>query len=155
MRRARVNTAALLFGIGFGGLLYAIVLRGLVRWQQTLPADGWFDFFLFLVTAVGVVFLFSAFRAPGRMPSGRAFAGCLLIGWGAFNLAYGIVVQLTLGLHHVHEMPAYAEVYDWAFLALGALLVIFGLSLRDLRDPEAIRDRRSGVDRRLVSMLDQ
>jgi uncharacterized membrane protein len=155
MRRARVNTAALLFGFGLGGLLYGIALRGLLRWQQVLPGDGGFDFVLFLVSAVGVVFLFSAFRAPGRMPSGRAFAGCLLLGWGLFSLAYGIVVHLMLDLHHVHELPGYAEVYDWAFLAVGALLVLVGLSLRDLRDPEALRDRRSGIDRRLVSMLDQ
>ena len=153
MRRARVSTAGLLFGIGFGGVLDGIVLRELLRWQQPLAADGWLDVALWAVGVVGGVFLFSAFRAPGRMPSGRALVGHLLIGWGAFKLVYGVVVQLILDVRHVHEIPAYAEGYDWAFLALGALLVIVGLALRDARGPDAVTDRRSGVDRRLGSVL--
>lgn len=155
MRRARVSTAGFLFGIGFGGVLDGIVLRELLRWQQPLAADGWLDFALWAIGAVGGVFLFSAFRAPGRMPSGRALVGHLLMGWGAFKLVYGVVTQLILNVRHVHELPVYAEAYDWAFLALGALLVLVGLALRDARGPEAVSDRRSGVDRRLRSVIHQ
>jgi uncharacterized membrane protein len=155
MRRSRVNTAAFLLGIGLGGLLDAILLQHILQWEQTLAGDGWFYFAMWLAAAVGVVFLFSAFRAPGRMPSGRAFAGFILIGWGAYNLVEGIVDPLILNLHHVRDLPSHMAVYDWAFLALSALVLLIGLSLRDGRDPGPVSDRRSGTDRRLASMLHQ
>jgi len=155
MRRARANTAAFLFGIGFGGLLDCIVLQHLLHWQEMVGGDAWAYFGMWIVAALGAVFLYSAFRAPGRMPSGRAFSGSLLVGWGAFNLVDGIVDPLILGIHHVRDLPTHMPVYDWAFLAASALVLLAGLALRDARDPGPVRDRRSGVDRRLRSMLHQ
>ena len=169
MRRARVSTAAFLFGLGFGGLLDGILLHHIVHWHEMLSsavppdtrdamlvnmrADGWFDLAMWLAAAVGVVFLFTAFRAPGRMPSGRGFAGYVLIGWGAFNLVEGAVAHMILNLHHVRDLPAHVPAYDWSFLAGSALVLLIGLALRDARDPDPVSDRRSGSDRRLGSML--
>jgi uncharacterized membrane protein len=169
MRRARVSTAAFLFGLGFGGLLDGILLHHIVHWHQMLSgalppdtmdamlanmrADGWFDLAMWLAATLGVVFLFSAFRAPGRMPSGRSFAGYVLIGWGAFNLVEGLVDHLILNLHHVRDLPAHVPLYDWIFLAGSALVLLIGLALRDGRDPGPVSDRRSGLDRRLSSVL--
>jgi uncharacterized membrane protein len=169
MRRARVSTAAFLFGVGFGGLLDGIVLHHIVHWHQMLSsavppdtmdamvvnmrADGWFDLAVWIAAALGVVFLFSAFRAPGRMPSGRSFIGYILVGWGAFNLVEGMVNHLILNLHHVHDLPTHLPLYDWGFLAGSVLVLLIGLALRDARDPGPVSDRRSGADRRLGSML--
>src|SRR3954468_19634096 len=107
MRRARICTAALLAGMGLGGLLDGIVFHRLLHWHEMLSAalapesvesmaanmraDGWFDFGMWLVVAIAVTMLWSAFRAPGRAPSGQAVLGQVLLGWGSFNVAEGVV----------------------------------------------------------------
>jgi uncharacterized membrane protein len=153
MRRARVSTAAFLFGIGLGGLLEGIVLREMLHWQPPGAASAWLDLALWLAVAVGAVFLLSAFRAPGRMPSERGFAACVLMGWGGFNVMQGIVGRWILDLDHVRQLPSFMEAYDWGLLGLSVLVFLVGWSLRDPRDPYPLTDRRSGTDRRLGSML--
>jgi Predicted membrane protein (DUF2243) len=52
--------------------------------------------------------------------------GWILFGWGAFNLAEGLVNHQILGLHHVREGAGHQTAYDLGFLAFGALLLIVG-----------------------------
>jgi uncharacterized membrane protein len=125
--------------------------------RVSMRADGWFHMLMWILVFAGVFSLWSAFRAPGRTPSSRAFAGSLLLGWGGFNLVEGIVNHFILELHHVRDVPVGNTVYDWTVLVAGGIgLLLIGFALRDAPDPGPVSaDRRSGQDRRLGMSLFQ
>lgn len=164
MRRTRIGIAAILLGASLGGFLDAIVLREIVQWhsmlsnklvdggmeamQASLRADGWFQLLLWALALAGVLSLWSGFRAPGRTPSARAFAGNLLIGGGVYPVAEGVVNHFILEWHHVKDLPLAQPLYDWLFLFGGIGFILIGLALRDAADPGPVRDRRTGYDRR-------
>ena len=169
MRYQRVHAAAVLLGAGLGGFLEGIVLRQILHWHQMLSsvllpetveamrrnmaADGWFYLGAWLITLAGVFVLWSAIRGAGRLPSTRNVCAYMLIGWGVFNLVEGTIDHHLLELHHVHDLPAYNEVYDWVFLIVGGIgFVLAGLALRDGRHrvPAPVLERRSGGERRMA-----
>jgi uncharacterized membrane protein len=148
MRRNRIGMAALLFGVGCGGLFHAVVLQEMMAWH-VIEEAGAFLMAAWLGMVAGLLLLWSAFRSPGRTPSGRAFAGYLLFGWGAFNLVEGALNHLLLQTHHIRDLPAHMAIYDWAFLVSGMFLLLVGFALQDSPDPVPLSDeRRSGFDRR-------
>lgn len=164
MRGHRVRKAGILLGIGLGGFLDGIVLHQILQWhnmlsavlpphdmeamRRNMAADGWFHMAMWLATLGGVAVLWTALRGPGPLPSGRALAGNMLIGWGGFNLVEGIVDHHLLGLHHVRDLPQHLPFYDWAFLIVGGVaLLLLGFALRDRREVSGL-ERRSGYDRR-------
>lgn len=165
-RYQRARNAALILGVGLGGFIDGIALHQIAHWHQMLSAvmppesmeamkrnmvaDGWFHLATWLVTLVGVFFLWSAARMSGRLPTARTFGGYLLVGWGAFNVVEGIINHHMLELHHVRDLPAHVPEYDWFFLGLSVGLVLIGLALREERFV-ASTERRSGIDRRSVS----
>lgn len=170
MRYEKVRAGAVLLGVGLGGFLDGIVLHQIAQWHQmlsaTLPpdtmqamrqnmaADGWFHLATWLITLAGVFVLWRGIRGAGRLPSTRTICGYMLIGWGWFNLVEGTINHHVLELHHVRDLPAYNEVYDWVFIILGGIgLILAGLALRDGRHrvpaPVIERERRSG-DRRMA-----
>ena len=129
MDNQRARIAALLLGLGLGGFLDSIVLDA--QWHQM----RWLQLTLWAATLAGALILRSAVRGAGPIPSARGFIGYLLIGWGVFNLAEGLVDQ------------------RWLFLLIGGVgLIGLGFVLRD-RLPASARveaERRSGFDRRAV-----
>ncbi|HYN13449.1 MAG TPA: DUF2243 domain-containing protein [Burkholderiales bacterium] len=140
MRAAKVRNAGILLGIGFGGLAEGIVLHPI--------SDSWFQLALWLTSLTGLVALWSAVRGPGPLPSGSAFTGYLLIGWGAFNLAEGLLNHPILGV----PLPR-VPLHEWGFLLVGGVgFVILGLLLRGSPAAPA-RERRSGNERRSGSMV--
>ncbi len=170
LRAKRIRIAGILLGIGLGGFLDGIVLHQIAQWhnmlsavvpphdmaamKRNMAADGWFHLAAWLVTLGGVVALWSALRGPGPLPSTRAFAGDMLVGWGAFNLAEGIIDHHLLGLHHVRDLPQHVPFYDWAFLIVGGIaMILLGLAMRDRRGTVSVYERRSGIDRRSGSMV--
>jgi uncharacterized membrane protein len=67
----------------------------------------------------------------GRLaPSWSFHVGCLLLGWGIFNLAEGVVNHHLLGLHHVRDDLGGPLSWDLGFLALGLVLVVLGRLLQ-------------------------
>jgi uncharacterized membrane protein len=168
-RSSKVQAAGILLGIGLGGFLDGIVLHQIVQWHQMLSAvvppetmqamkrnmtaDGWFHAAVWLATLAGVLVLWSAVRGPGALPTSRALAGDLLLGWGGFNLVEGILNHHVLELHHVRDLPQHLPVYDWIFLLAGGVgFILIGLALRAgrLRDPAQGAERRSGRERRFL-----
>ena len=134
-RAAKARNAGILLGAGLGGLFAGIIH----------PVADWVAVAAWLAAAGGVLVLWSALRGPGPLPSTLGFAGALLIGWGAFNLAEGAVFHHLLVLHHVRPLQ---PGYDWGYLLGGGLaFLLLGLALRD-KSRETPFERRSGYDRR-------
>jgi uncharacterized membrane protein len=138
-------TAGVLLGLGLGGFFDGIVLHQILQWHHMLtsagyPAtsvenlevntlwDGLFHAATYIFTLVGLFLLWRAFQHTGTRWSMRILIGCLLVGWGLFNLVEGIIDHHLLGIHHVRPGPNQL-VWDVGFLAWGAIMLIGGWSL--------------------------
>lgn len=136
----------LMLGAGFGGFADGIVLHQIAQWhnmgsaflppttmhamQENMRWDGRFHLAMLVVCISGVSLLLRDALHERRLPHPRAFTGQLLTGWGAFNLAEGLIDHHLLELHHVRDLPAHLPAYDWAFLAVGGVvLLLLGLFL--------------------------
>ena len=147
--------AAIVLGVGLGGLIDGIVLHQVLQWHHMLSvpvapvtlealrvntlADGVFHLGAWVVTLVGVVWLTGARKPPAAR---RTLAGGVLVGWGAFNLVEGIVDHYLLGIHHVRAGPD-AGAYDLAGLIIAALLVGAGVTVLRRADRAPRDDARS------------
>jgi uncharacterized membrane protein len=135
----RAAMAGFLIGIGMGGFIDGILLHQILQWHNmvsnwipptTMEAmrinmvwDGIFHAFVWLVTLIGILMLWRAAYQHEEIPSARAFAGQLILGWGSFNLVEGIIDHQILGIHYVRQIPEYT-IYNLAFLAVGGVLFI-------------------------------
>ena len=159
-RRIFPMSPGVLLGIGLGGFIDGIVLHQILQWHHMLtsagyPADsvpnltlntlfdGLFHATTWIAVAIGLFLLHRAVR-QGYTWSGHRLLGGIAIGWGGFNLVEGIIDHHILGLHHVKEAAANPLLWDLGFLALGAVLVIVGVSLSraGVRRFETLRDVR-------------
>ena len=142
----RHTLGGLALGVGLGGFLDGIVLHQILQWHHLLTAqdrhgafpdatvrsleentlwDGLFHAVAWLFVVLGVWLLAGA----GRIGGGRRLGGLLLAGWGGFNLVEGVVDHHLLGIHHVRDDVADPLWWDLGFLALGAVLVVAGVTL--------------------------
>ena len=137
----RAVAAGMLLGIGMGGFVDGIlfhqilqlhnmlsnrVLRdSLVHEQINMFWDGLFHAFTWCMTAVGIWLLWHTARHRNTVPSGPAFAGSLLMGWGWFNLVEGLIDHEILQVHHVVQNGNHA-LWDGVFLAAGVLFIAIG-----------------------------
>ena len=137
----RLLGAAVVLGIGLGGLFDGIVFHQVLQWHHllsepapptTVPslqlntfADGVFHAATWATTLVGVWLLAAAGGGAHIASRGRILTAGLLIGWGAFNVVEGLVDHYLLRIHHVRPGPEEA-LYDAAFLLWGALFVAVG-----------------------------
>ena len=143
MRRAKGSNAAsvagVLIGVGMGGFVDGIVLHQILQWHNMISNwmpptsmeamrinmlwDGIFHAFVWGVTLAGILMLRSAAWRGEAVPSGRAFTGQFLFGWGLFNLIEGIIDHQILEIHYVREVPDF-NLYNLTFLAIGGVLFI-------------------------------
>ena len=140
-RRAPLISAGICLGVGLGGFLDGILLHQLLQWHHMLSSirpltntanidlnmvwDGLFHALDWIFTVVGLVLLW---RAGGRddVPwSSQTFIGSIVIGAGLFDFVEGLIDHQILGIHHVKPGPNQL-VWDLAFLAFGALLIVIG-----------------------------
>jgi uncharacterized membrane protein len=145
------RTAAILLGIGLGGLAESILLQDLLQLHTMLSAvtpaidaasiranlrwTGVDNAVCFVAVFVGAISLYRAARNRMPVPPPRRFAGFLLIGWGGFNLVEGLLDHAILRIHHVVEGP-HALLGDFLFLAVGAagFIVLGAIFIRPRRD---------------------
>jgi uncharacterized membrane protein len=129
--------AGIVLGVGLGMFIDGIVLHQILQWHHLVSEyeptgsvsgleentfwDGVFHLSAWVVTLVGAVLLWRT----RSVPPARAFAGLLLIGWGAFHFVDQIVFHLILEAHHIREVEDYA-LYDWGFFGLGVLFALSG-----------------------------
>jgi uncharacterized membrane protein len=152
--RTKATTAGMLLGIGLGGFVDGIALHQILQWHNMLSNwlppttmdamhrnmvwDGLFHAFVWLVTLLGVLLLWSAAYHQETMPALGAFIGQLLFGWGLFNLVEGIIDHQILGVHYVRQVPNYT-VYNLTFLAVGGVgLLLVGWLLMQTRRRDVI-----------------
>ena len=143
--RASIALPGALLGIGLGGFVDGIVLHQILQWHHMISAeqptssvlglerntvaDGFFHAFTWVSVVVGVAMLWSRSRA-GHPASSAELGGWVLVGWGGFNLADGLVNHHLLGLHHVRDDLGGPLSWDLGFLAFGAVLVAGGYLLQ-------------------------
>ena len=136
-----VIAAGTVIGIGMGGFIDGILFHQIFQFHNMLSArvstdtlvgakvnmvwDGLFHAGVWIATAVGITMLWRALTRRGNPPSGRTFAGALMLGWGLFNLIEGVIDHHFLELHHVYERAGRSE-WDWLFLASGVTLTATG-----------------------------
>jgi uncharacterized membrane protein len=142
--RRRLNAAAILLGMGLGGFFDGIVLHQILQWHHMVSTptppdtlenlqlntlgDGLFHAATWLVTVAGVFTLMSSNGARADPGGLRTLIGGALVGWGLFNTVEGSVDHHLLGLHHVRPGPD-EGLYDIAFLAWGAVMLVVGWAL--------------------------
>ena len=155
--------AGIALGIGLGGFADGILLHQILQWhnmgsavlppatmeamRRNMAWDGLFHLTVWVVTLVGACWLLLDARRGRTLPGPRAFAGQLLLGWGAFNLVEGLIDHHLLGLHHVRDVPAHIPLYDWLFLGvagIGFLLLGWAMSREP---PSAMPTARSPIER--------
>lgn len=141
--RQRWKIGGVLLGMGFGGFFDGIVLHQVLQWHHVVSevyepdtlrnlklntlADGLFHVGTYLLSLVGLFFLWNGTRGTHVPWSTRAFVGTLLFGFGVFNVVEGLVNHQLLGVHHVREGPGRLA-FDLGFLAWGALMLLVGLA---------------------------
>jgi uncharacterized membrane protein len=122
-----------------------IVLHQILQWHHMLTdygeypdttvtgleantlADGIFHASTWVAVGLGIYILWRRTTEWRWAISGRALVGWMLVGWGLFNVAEGIVDHHLLTLHHVREGPGVNETaWDLGFLAFGAVLIVGG-----------------------------
>ena len=136
--------AGLMYGIGLGGFVDGIVLHQLLQWHHLLSstaehpvttvaglevntlADGFFHVFSWLVVVGASIVTLAQWRQGRLPPSWRFHLGCVLAGWGAFNLVEGVVDHQLLGIHHVRDDLGGPLAWDLGFLALAVVLIVLG-----------------------------
>jgi uncharacterized membrane protein len=140
--------AGILLGLGLGGFFDGIVFHQILQWHHMAtsagyPADslenlelnttldGVFHASTYIFTAVGLLILWHTARKPHFWWSGKLLFATILIGFGIFNLAEGIVDHHLLELHHVNETaPREQWIYwDTGFLIWGAGMLLLGWKL--------------------------
>lgn len=140
-RRSRSVVPAIVIGAGLGGFLDGIFLHQIAQWHnmgsavlppvtmeamaQNMVWDGWFHFGVWIITVVGIFMLLRDAREGRRFPTPGAFTGCLLVGAGIFNLVEGIIDHHVLELHHVRDVPIHVPLYDWLFLGVAGIGLMF------------------------------
>ena len=141
--RQPLRAPVLVTGFGLGAFLDGIVLHQVLRWHHLVSAyelpddlaalerntfwDGVFHLGAWCVVLAGVLLVF---RRRAELPAlgPRRFAGWLLVGWGAFNVADQAVFHLALEAHHIRMVEDH-QLYDWGYTALGVLLAAAGAAL--------------------------
>ena len=135
-------TPGLMLGIGLGGFFDGILLHqifqthgmlsavipmhSMMNMKANMFADGLFHALMWIATLIGVALLWRAMnvRRDATAP-GRRLIGYMLAGWGWFNLVEGLIDHHLLNLHHVVEALG-LSIWDWLYLATGALLAVAG-----------------------------
>lgn len=143
------KTGGVLLGIGLGGFFDGIVLHQILQWhhlvsEHYLPtslqnlkintlADGLFHLLTWVVTLLGLLYLWKGTRGEHQHFSSKKLVGALLAGWGGFNLVEGLIDHQILGIHHVRSGPDWL-LYDVGFLIWGLLMLLLGLNWMRQKD---------------------
>lgn len=130
-------------GVGLGAFVDGILFHQILQWHHLLSdevstatldglktntlADGLFHAFSWMVCAAGIWMLWQAGRR-GTMPAREVLLGSMLVGWGAFSFADGLLLHVVAGLHHLHQ-GSFETGSDVLYLIASAALVGIGIAV--------------------------
>ena len=141
------TSAGILLGLGLGAFFDGIVFHQLLQWHHMLSGwyplksldnlrlnttwDGLFHSAAYVLVLAGLYSLWQRARNGELRWSGAQCLGAMLLGWGIFNLAEGVVNHLILRLHQVNETAPEGQRVFWdiGFLLWGAAMLVMGASL--------------------------
>ncbi|GLY79765.1 DUF2243 domain-containing protein [Actinoallomurus iriomotensis] len=124
--------AGVLIGVGVAAFLDETVFHQLLHWHhfydRSTPAvglvsDGLFHAFGWFATVIGLIMVADLVRRSGL--SGRALAGGVLLGAGAFQLYDGTIQHKILRLHQIRYHVEIAP-YDWSWNVIAVILLLVG-----------------------------
>ena len=148
-------SAGFLFGLGLGGFFDGIVLHQLLQWHHMLSGwypvntienlelntrwDGIFHSATYLFVVAGLFVLWRTAQRRHLFWSTKLLTGSMLLGFGAFDVAEGLIDHHLLGLHHVNEQvePRYWIYWDIGFIVWGAAMLGAGSHLLRLGQRES------------------
>ncbi|WP_420123519.1 DUF2243 domain-containing protein [Nakamurella sp.] len=158
--RRGIVLPGIVLGVGLGGFVDGILLHQILQWHHMLSStgsdsvgiapypvdtvhglqmntlwDGLFHVVTWLSILLGLALLYARITGSrGRIWTSRALWGCIVAGWGLFNLVEGVIDHHLLGIHHVRS-GEHQTAWDVGFLGLGALLVAGGWLLHRTAAP--------------------
>jgi uncharacterized membrane protein len=127
---------AALIGFGFGGFFDGILLHQILQWHHLLSAldqgrpgdlafqvmaDGLFHAVMYVIAAVGLVYLLRRRSALAAPDAARAFGAVFLIGFGLWHVVDTLLSHWLLGIHRIRMDVANPLLWDVGWL------VVFGL----------------------------
>ncbi len=137
-----VRGPLVVLGVALGGFIDGILFHQILQWHHVVDdapgsptyeglrthilADGLFHAAMWSALVIGLALLARYVRHGAEVPAPKATIGLLMMGWSGFNLVEGIVNHHILELHRVRPLSADPWIYDAAFLAVGALLLVAG-----------------------------
>jgi len=140
----RVRLGGVVLGLGLGGFLDGILLHQILQWHNMLSTvlppttleamhtnmlwDGLFHAFVWVATLVGVFLVWTGARRAAVLPPSVWLIGWMLMGWGIFNFAEGLINHQILGIHHVRGWGPNPP-WDYGFLLSGPILIGLGWAL--------------------------
>lgn len=142
-----LRTSGILIGVGMGGFVDGILFHQILQIHNMLSNryfpdtlaheqlnmfwDGLFHAFTWIMTAIGITFLWKTAKYYKSPLNTKVFLGSLSLGWGLFNLIEGIIDHEIIGLHHVVQRATGGIQIFWdiLFLASGVLLITLGQRL--------------------------
>jgi uncharacterized membrane protein len=139
-----VGAGGIFLGLGLGGFFDGIVLHQILQWHHMISAiesvdtvmgleintfgDGLFHLGTYILTVIGLVFLWKGVYQQHHQVRTTILIGGLLLGWGLFNLVEGLVDHHILQVHHVKPGPNQL-LWDVGFLLWGAVMALAGAML--------------------------
>lgn len=134
----RLSTGGWLLGFGLGGFFDGILLHQILQWHHLLSLvegvgdlraqmlfDGLFHAAMYVIAAAGLALLWRDRHALARPGAGRRLLGILLVGFGSWHIADGVLSHWVLGIHRIRLDSAHPLAWDMGwFLGLGILPVV-------------------------------
>ena len=127
--------------MGLGGFVDGIVLHQIFQWHHMLSdtpdnpvttlaglevntlADGFFHLAMWLLVLAASVSTITAWRRGRLAPNWSFHFGLVLMGWGTFNIAEGLIDHHILQVHHVRDDLGGPLSWDIGFLLVSVLLI--------------------------------
>ncbi|MCA1544295.1 DUF2243 domain-containing protein [Bradyrhizobium yuanmingense] len=155
------TSACVLLGLGLGAFFDGIVFHQLLQWHHMLSGwyplnsienitlnttwDGIFHSAAYVLVLAGLFLMWQRTRRSAPRWSGSQCFGTILIGWGIFNLAEGVVDHQILRLHQVNEtVPDGQRIFwDIGFLLWGAAMIGMGVAMARVGAQEGVHAKGS------------
>ena len=141
-RHGPLIAAATFLGLGMGGFIDGILLHQMLQWHQMISSwlppdtlinskinmfwDGVFHLGTWSLTLTGLILLWRLIGRQDVFFSTTVFVGCLIWGWGLFNVMDSVFDHYLFGFHNVRENVPNPAAWNLGFLLFGIVQALVG-----------------------------